>query len=172
MRSRRAARRPSERRHTLFRTSFSSKLCPAIVKTKHGKNIPSVMITAPAKAFLSPPSLRPPWKPTNVAKITNGAGRTLPMAMQSMKTRCVSQAPFKIASTWMNGIAVYAPPKERLPATNPRTNKLMSEGVGAIPRARATGEGMPRKTTYIAYPTYWRIKRTMAGAHQRRALRA
>ena len=105
------------------------------------------MRTAPAKAFPSPPWARPPWNPTNVAKITNGAGRTLPIAIPSIKTRCVNQAPFKTASTCINGMAVYAPPKDKLPATRPRVKRFMRVGDFAIPRAREIGEGTPRNTT-------------------------
>lgn len=105
------------------------------------------MMMAPANAFPSPPSTNPPWNPTKVAKITSGAGKTFPIAIQSINTLCGSQPPLRTASTWINGIAVYAPPKDRLPATRPRTNRLIREGVCAIPNARDTGDGNPRKTT-------------------------
>jgi hypothetical protein len=57
-----------------------------MVKTKQGKNMAKVIITAPANAFPSPPSLYAPWNPTNVAKITRGAGRIFPIAIPSRKT--------------------------------------------------------------------------------------
>jgi hypothetical protein len=60
---------------------------PAMVNKKHGKNISNVITTAPANAVPKPPSMLPPWNSTNVAKITSGAGSTLPIAIQSMKTR-------------------------------------------------------------------------------------
>jgi len=47
----------------------------------------------------------------------------------------------------MKGMAVYAPPKDKDPATRPRRNKWRREGVGAMPRASETGVGKPRKTT-------------------------
>lgn len=134
-------------RLTLFRTNFSNKSCPAIVNTKHGANIPSVITTAPAKAIPIPPVVNPPWKPTKVAKMTSGAGRMFPIAIQSRKTWAGSHAPLSTASTWMNGMAVYAPPKDKLPATRPRARRLGRLGVLQIPRARETGDGMPRNTT-------------------------
>lgn len=42
-------------RHTLFRTNFSRISCPAIVKMKHGMNIPIVINTAPPNAGPRPP---------------------------------------------------------------------------------------------------------------------
>jgi hypothetical protein len=134
-----------------------------MVKRKQGKNIPSVITTAPANAVPGPPSCNPPWNPTKVEKITKGAGGMFPIAMQSINTLCGSQSPFSTASTWINGIAVYAPPNERFPATRPRTKRLVREGVCASPRARVTGDGKPRKTTKSAKPTYYNTHKTTAG---------
>lgn len=118
-----------------------------MVNRKHGKNMPSVVTMAPAKALPRDPSTYAPWKPTNVAKITRGAGKILPMAIPSRKTLWGSHAPIRTASTCMNGMAVYAPPNESVPATRPSTKRVGKVGVLAIPRASDTGEGTPRKTT-------------------------
>ena len=118
-----------------------------MVNRKHGKNIPSVTIMAPANALPIDPFRYAPWKPTNVANITRGAGKIFPMAIPSMKTLCGSHAPIKTASTCTNGMAVYAPPNESVPATRPSTKRLIREGVLAMPRANDTGEGTPRKMT-------------------------
>jgi hypothetical protein len=118
-------------------------LCLAIVKRKHGKNIPRVIITAPANAVPNPPSLRPPWNPTKVANITKGARKMLPIAIQSMNTLCGSYLPLSTALTCTNSITVYTPLNERLPVTRPSTKRLIKEGVSEMPRARATKKGNP-----------------------------
>src|ERR1700737_1246798 len=68
----------------------------------------------------------------------------------------------------MTGIAVYAPPNERLPATNPRARRWGGSGTGQIPRAKDTGDGNPLYTTYNANPTYCRTKRSPAKTHHQR----
>jgi hypothetical protein len=82
-----------------------------------------------------------------VAKMTRGAGFIFPIAIQSRKICAGSQDPFNTASTWINGIAVYAPPKDKHPATSPRARRFGRLGVFATPRARETGDGTPRYTT-------------------------
>jgi len=52
---------------------------------KHGKNIPSVMIIAPANTYPRPLCIYPPWKPVKVVKIMRGTGKMLLIAMQLMK---------------------------------------------------------------------------------------
>jgi hypothetical protein len=70
-----------------------------------------------------------------------------PIAMQSINVLCGSHLPNSTASTWINGIAVYAPPKLKVPATRPRTKRFAMLGVCAIPRPREVGVGTPRKCT-------------------------
>ena len=100
--------------------------------------------------------------------MTKGAGRRFPIAMQSMNTLCGIHAPRITASTWTKGIAVYAPPKERLPATRPRRKRCGRSGTFAMPSARDSGDGSPLKWQYIPNAMYWAAKRSPAGIQRRR----
>lgn len=79
--------------------------------------------------------------------MTKGAGMMFPRAMPSRKVCFASHPPRMTASAWMKGMDVYAPPKDKEPATRPRARRWGMSGTVAIPRARAVGEGTPLKTT-------------------------
>jgi hypothetical protein len=56
---------------------------------------------------------------------------------------CGNYPPSSTASTWINEIAVYAPPKLRIPVTRPRTERLAPKPPGIRPKVLGLHEEYP-----------------------------
>jgi len=54
--------------------------------------------------------------------------------MQSINVLCGNYPPSSTASTWINEIVVYAPPKLKVPVTRPRTERLAPKPPGIRPK--------------------------------------